>query len=167
MTTVVSKANEISKWNSRSGTVTSGDLDLSELLHPDTFLEAFRQRSAREYGLPINELKLRNEWSRGSVSSAKLPVRICNLLLEGAAFDGNHLVASSHDSSPFAVMPACTLAWVPGDETVAKEAVRLPLYFTSEREKVVTYLELPFSAGADREKWILASTALYLSSGAS
>ena len=48
--TVCSKAEEVQKWhsaaNQQGGSVLQGELDLSDLFHPDTFLGALRQMTA-------------------------------------------------------------------------------------------------------------------------
>ena len=46
---IMQKTNALSVWLEKvqSGSLLSGVLDLSELFHPDTFLNAFRQQTAR------------------------------------------------------------------------------------------------------------------------
>ena len=51
--TVVAKVSEVQKWKNASGSILSKDLDLSDLLHPGTFLGALRQETARQYRDPI------------------------------------------------------------------------------------------------------------------
>ncbi len=60
------------------------ELDLSDLLHPETFLGALRQLASRMYGVPMDELRLDNTWARGGGSSkAKASIRVAGMLLEG------------------------------------------------------------------------------------
>ena len=70
------------------------ELDLSDLFNPDTFLGALRQLTAREYHVSMDELKFSNAWSRGGVTSAKIPIRVSGLLIEGASFDVVKLIDS-------------------------------------------------------------------------
>ncbi len=66
------------------------ELDLSDLLHPDTFLGALRQLASRLYGVPMDELRLDNTWARGGGSSrAKASIRVAGMLLEGGSFKNN------------------------------------------------------------------------------
>jgi dynein heavy chain 2, cytosolic len=112
---VVSKVNEIQKWNNKidQGSLLKENIDLSDLFHPDTFLSALAQQTAREYGVSMSSLKLQSSWSKAGIAGAKLPIKINALELEGANFDGVRLTACVHDSPSIQVAPICTLAWVP------------------------------------------------------
>ena len=167
--TVVGKANEVQKWLGRvdSGSLLTGDLDLADLFHPDTFLGALRQLTAREFGMPMDELKLANSWNRSGLTGAKISISVVGMMLEGAAFDGNRLVASEHDSPTHSMAPGCVLAWVPDnlpDHYSREEAIRLPLYLNSERDKIVASLDLPCGSSGSQDKWLQSGTVLFLSS---
>jgi len=112
---VVLKVNEIQKWSTKveQGSLLKENIDLSDLFHPDTFLSALAQQTAREYGVSMSDLKLLSSWSRGGISGAKLAVKINALELEGATFDGVRLSESRHDSPNIQVAPTCSLAWTP------------------------------------------------------
>jgi dynein heavy chain 2 len=43
----------------------NNQVNLSDLLHPETFLNALRQRSARIFKVAINELKLVSSFDNG------------------------------------------------------------------------------------------------------
>ena len=103
---IVSKAGEIQKWVSRmdQGTLLKENLDLSDLFHPDTFLSALAQQSAREYNISMSNLKLSTSWSRGGVSGAKVSIKVSSLQLEAATFDGVRLTENSHDSPSIQVV---------------------------------------------------------------
>lgn len=64
------KASALLRWAERvqQKALLAGALDLSDLFHPETFLSALRQRSARGLGIAIDELKL-----VASFEAAKLP----------------------------------------------------------------------------------------------
>lgn len=174
---ICSKCARVQKWaelcGSGSGSLLQGELDLSDLFHPDTFLGALRQLASRLHGVPMDELRLVNSWSRGGVPS-KSSIRAAGLLLEGASFDGARLSASAHDSPPLAPVPPCALAWVPRGEAPAAEAeaaeaagkrIRLPLYLSGERERVVAHLGLPAGgAGGERDRWLQAGVVLFINS---
>jgi dynein heavy chain 2 len=60
----------------------------------------------------MSELHLVSSWS-SVIPSARLPVRVCGLHLEGATFKSSSLAAASPDSPSLELLPACILAWVP------------------------------------------------------
>ena len=174
---IVSKANRVEKWLSKvqQGSLlgNSDPLDLSDLFYPDTFLGALRQTTAREYDISMESLKLINSWStmsssshRGGVaSSAKLPIRVTGLVLEGGHFDGLRLTEASHHSPTFNATPICTMAWVPKQESGQyrdSEAIKLPMYHTSQREKILAFLDVPGGGGDQTNKWLQAGIVLFL-----
>lgn len=68
---VVRRAVAVEAWwgAAKSGALLSGaPLDLSDLFHPGTFLNALRQFSARQLGVPLDMLKLASCWDAGRVS---------------------------------------------------------------------------------------------------
>ena len=84
---IVAKVNRVEKWSSKANSLLQSNsnedpLDLSDLFHPDTFLGAFRQATARHYGVSMESLKLINSWSTGSsnrggvATTAKLPIKV-------------------------------------------------------------------------------------------
>ncbi|MEQ2306673.1 Cytoplasmic dynein 2 heavy chain 1, partial [Ameca splendens] len=138
-------------------------LDLSELFHPDTFLNALRQETARSIGCSMDSLVFLSSW-RSPVAQAKIQVKVGGLQLEGCRFDGVHLSENQHDSPSISAVPACHMAWAPqsstADSTDSEESIWLPLYTSSERVKLVTHVSLP--CGANPNQWIQAGAALFL-----
>jgi len=120
----------------------------------------------------MDKLILANSWASGGkgggVTGAKLSIRVASLMLEGATFDGQRLAASSHDSPTHATMPTCSLAWVPAQEKqTVVGSIALPLYFSSDRDKVVANLDVPCSGGGSdgqEEIWLLAGSVLFINS---
>ena len=162
---VVEKANAVQTWNSAvdSGKLLKNELNLADLFNPGTFLGALRQLTARQCQLSMDELKLANSWSRGGINNAKLGVKITGIRMEGATFDGIKLSDCSWDSPSAASAPPCTMAWIPDtspDHYRLNEAIRLPLYNTNLRDKILTFLQVP--SGGEENKWLQAGTVLYL-----
>uniref|UniRef100_A0ACB8FH32 Cytoplasmic dynein 2 heavy chain 1 n=1 Tax=Sphaerodactylus townsendi TaxID=933632 RepID=A0ACB8FH32_9SAUR len=56
-------------------TLLSDILDLSELFHPDTFLNALRQETARVMSCSVDSLKFTASW-KGQIREAKLQVQV-------------------------------------------------------------------------------------------
>ncbi len=164
--TLCHKADRVQQWHdlARQDALLRGDLTLSDLFHPDTFLGALRQLTSRQYGTAMDELRLVNAWSQGGLSGAKLVVRVTGLMLEGATFDGQRLSASAHDAPTFSVAPTCTLAWIPKEDDRKSgsqhTSLSLPLYFSNERERVVGHLQLP--SNGETDKWLLSGTVLFI-----
>ena len=138
-------------------------MNLSDLFNPATFLGALRQQTARECNLSMDELKLVNSWSRGGISNSKIPVKVTGIRMEGALFDGIKLSECSWDSPTYATTPTCTIAWIPdssSDHYRVNEAIKLPLYNTNLRDKILTFVQVP--SGGEEHKWLQAGTVLFL-----
>ncbi|KAM4627347.1 cytoplasmic dynein 2 heavy chain 1 [Polymixia lowei] len=162
---VVTRALALQSWVERAGreALLSDTLDLSDLFHPDTFLNALRQETARSMGCSMDSLKFVTSW-RSPITEAKLQVKVGGLQLEGCSFDGARLSENQHDSPSVSAVPSCYMAWVEqsssADSAVADESIWLPLYTSSERVKVVTQVSLP--CGANPSQWIQTGAALFL-----
>uniref|UniRef100_A0A3Q4HAW8 Cytoplasmic dynein 2 heavy chain 1 n=1 Tax=Neolamprologus brichardi TaxID=32507 RepID=A0A3Q4HAW8_NEOBR len=157
---VVTRALAIQSWVERANrqALLSDILDLSELFHPDTFLNALRQETARTMSCSMDSLVFVSSW-RSPIAQAKLQVKIGGLQLEGCSFDGVHLCENQHDSPSVSAVPTCYMAWVP-QVCTSEESICLPLYTSSERVKVVTHISLP--CGANPNQWIQCGAALFL-----
>ncbi|XP_056229968.1 cytoplasmic dynein 2 heavy chain 1 isoform X2 [Seriola aureovittata] len=162
---VVTRALAIQGWVERAGrqALLSDTIDLSELFHPDTFLNALRQETARSMGCSMDSLVFVSSW-RSPIAQAKLQVKVGGLQLEGCSFDGVHLCENQHDSPSVSAVPPCYMAWVPqnsaADSAASEESIWLPLYTSSERLKVVTHICLP--CGTNPNQWIQTGAALFL-----
>ncbi|XP_058489722.1 dynein cytoplasmic 2 heavy chain 1 isoform X1 [Solea solea] len=162
---VVTRAVAIQSWVERAGrqALLSDTLDLSELFHPDTFLNALRQETARHMGCSMDSLVFFSTW-RSPIPQAKLQVKVGGLQLEGCSFDGAHLCENQHNSPSVSAVPPCYMAWVPqssvADSAGSEETIWLPLYTSAERVKVVTHICLP--CGANPNQWIQTGAALFL-----
>ena len=64
-------------------------INLSDLFHPETFLNAFRQRNSRIMKVAIDELKLISEFSDAGVKEGTVALQ--GLWLQGSGFDGRQL----------------------------------------------------------------------------
>ncbi|XP_061575223.1 dynein cytoplasmic 2 heavy chain 1 isoform X3 [Cololabis saira] len=162
---VVTRALAMQSWVERASrqALLSDILDLSELYHPDTFLNALRQETARSMDCSMDSLVFASSW-RSPIAQTKLQVKVGGLQLEGCRFDGVHLSENQHDSPSVSAVPPCYMAWVPqnsnADPTASEETISLPLYTSSERLKVVTHVPLP--CGANPNQWIQTGAALFL-----
>ena len=65
------------------------DINLSEFLHPEAFINALRQKTAREKKIPIDELEIVSDFKE---TPGEISAKIVGLFLQGADFDGEKLV---------------------------------------------------------------------------
>ncbi|MFT7803200.1 cytoplasmic dynein 2 heavy chain 1 [Arapaima gigas] len=161
---VVARAVAIQGWVERAerNTLTSDTLDLSELFHPDTFLNALRQETARSMGCSMDSLKFVASW-KTRIPEAKLQVKVGGLQLEGCSFDGSRLSENQHESPSVSAVPPCHMAWIPqgaSDCYPPEECISLPVYASAERVHIVTTVQLP--CGANPDRWVQMGAALFL-----
>ncbi|KAJ6654772.1 hypothetical protein lerEdw1_006558 [Lerista edwardsae] len=161
---VVARALAIQNWvgKAEKQTLLSDTLDLSELFHPDTFLNALRQETARVMGCSVDSLKFTASW-KGQIREAKLQVKISGLQLEGCSFDGNRLSENQHDSPSVSSVLPCYMTWIPQDAHgpySPEDCISLPLYTSAERDCVVTNIDVP--CGGNQDQWIQCGAALFL-----
>eukprot|EP00050_Salpingoeca_kvevrii_P020215 m.95860 g.95860 ORF g.95860 m.95860 type:complete len:4292 (+) comp8765_c0_seq1:164-13039(+) len=166
---LVKKTMALGSWAERAaaGTLLKTPIDFSQLFHPDVFLNALRQQTARIIKCSIDNLRCDCSWLATGVSGSMVQVPIDNLMLEGCIFDGTRLSETQRESSSVNPAPKCHIAWVPNDSPPAippNEAISLPVYFTPAREKIVTRLSVP--CGSDASKWMLSGAAFYLKDNA-
>ncbi|XP_075054902.1 cytoplasmic dynein 2 heavy chain 1 [Mixophyes fleayi] len=161
---LVSRTVAIQNWveKAEKQTLLSDTLDLSELFHPDTFLNALRQETARTMNCSMDNLRFVASW-KGRIHEAKLQVKISGLQLEGCSFDGNSLSENEHDSPSVSLVPPCYMAWISQQSTgtySSEECISLPVYTSAERDRVVTNIDVP--CGTSQNRWIQCGAALFL-----
>ncbi|XP_043928516.1 cytoplasmic dynein 2 heavy chain 1 isoform X1 [Protopterus annectens] len=161
---LVARALAIQNWveKAEKQTLLSDTLDLSELFHPDTFLNALRQETARVMGCSMDSLKFVAAWN-GRIKDAKLQVKIGGLQLEGCSFDGNQLSANQHDSPSVSSVLPCYMAWIAQNASgpySPYDCISLPLYTSAERDRLVTNINIP--CGGNQDQWIQCGAALFL-----
>ena len=66
----------------------------------------------RELKCAMDSLKFVCSW-KGSVSGARLAVKVGGLQLEGCTFDGQRLSENQRDSPIVSSIPNCVVAWIP------------------------------------------------------
>lgn len=97
----------LSKWNDKRGTLLHEQLDLSDVFHPEVFLNALRQRTARKLKIALNELELATDFDMAQLEN---PVKLKGLLLQGCGFEGGRFVdapANLPEFTPLPVMGLC------------------------------------------------------------
>lgn len=140
-------------------------IDLSDLFHPETFLNALRQRSARGLGIAIDELKLVSSFEQAKLTG-KTTIQLDALALQGCEFDGRRMVDirdAGGNSRELIMLPPCYIAWIGQSEPdpyPAESTVRTPIYHALDREELLCTIEAPNSGEASAR--IIAGVALFL-----
>ncbi|GMH82520.1 hypothetical protein TrST_g11065 [Triparma strigata] len=164
---IVAKTVALKRWKKRvrSGDLLKDPIDLSELFRAGTFLEAFRQQSARDQGVAMDSLVLESSWdARKGISGAVLPIMIEGLLLQGAVFNGDYLSEPAANAKEVVTAPPVTVAFVERDDGRGgrdRGNISVPIYMTLTREKFLTEVKIPCSDG-EEGAWILSGCALML-----
>lgn len=118
----VQNALRFQKWLLRaeasSQFLSSDDtLNLADLLNPSIFLNAFRQQTARQLNVAIDQLRLTSNWPRNNRgvehSLGGLAITIGHLQLEGAMFEEGRLTACHATSPTSTTLPDIQIAWKP------------------------------------------------------
>uniref|UniRef100_A0A8C4JN30 Cytoplasmic dynein 2 heavy chain 1-like n=1 Tax=Dromaius novaehollandiae TaxID=8790 RepID=A0A8C4JN30_DRONO len=161
---LVARALAIQNWveKAEEQKLLADTLDLSDLFHPETFLNALRQETARVMSCSVDSLKFTASW-KGRIQEGKLQVKISGLQLEGCSFDGKRLSENLHDSPSVSSVLPCYMAWIPQDAYgpySPEECISLPVYTTVERDHVVTNIDVP--CGGNQDQWIQCGAALFL-----
>lgn len=161
---LANRRKSLMEWQnaSQSGKLLFRELDLSELLHPSTFLNALRQQSARELQCSMDALVLQSCWEKNKQDDVKW-YELKNLLLQGASFEGQVLLEAISNAPELVLVPPCHIAFVrgsSGERIMSENQIHVPLYYSPNREKLLCEVAMPISG--ERSRWILAGVALFL-----
>lgn len=173
---IVRKRIALLKWKSASakGNLLSEPLALGDLFNPATFVNALRQQSARLLNTAIDRVQMISSWTKDAKSLGKqcpLPCTLTGLLLQGAAFNGGALQEPAPEASEITSAPQVHFGFVPVDKSKDSDpsskgpnddGVEIPVYLNPSREEFLMEFVMPIGK-TDKNKWILAGTALYLS----
>lgn len=149
----------------QQGQLLQSGVDLGDLFHPETFLNALRQKSARRLKLAIDELKLVSSFEADKVPGEGA-VKLDGLWLQGCEFDGRRLIDlrdQGGTSAEVVSLPPCYAAWVSSNDNdpyPAQSVAEVPVYHSLDREKLLCTLKLANSG--DSTGRVLAGVALFL-----
>jgi len=163
---LVGRAAAVAEWkqNVERGSFSKQKLDLSELFHPDTFLNALCQQTARALKRPMDELRLVASWDATDLKKrSPMAVDIAGLLAQGGGVDNGRLVDVTADAPAVQPVPPCTIAWLAPEESdpyPEQSSVGIPVYFSTDRERLLSEFKLICN---DKASWILTGCAMFLS----
>jgi len=160
------KASALRGWISKvtNGSLLKSGVSLSDLFHPETFLNALRQKAARQLKYAIDELKLVSSFEAGKVN-LQTGAQLEGLFLQGCEFDGarlNDIKDTSGSSSELTLLPSCNIAWVRREDQdpYGQGTVNVPVYLQIDREKLLCTFNVPNQG--DEWKRIIGGVALFL-----
>ena len=133
------------------------DINLSEFLHPEAFINALRQKTAREKKIPIDELEIVSDFKE---TPGEISAKIVGLFLQGADFDGEKLVDIQGNQSEIINMPKCFFRFIKEKNRNTGDEIDIPIYENLFREHFICSLGFRFNGQI--EKVILKGIALCL-----
>jgi len=112
-------------------------------LHPETFLNALRQRSARIFKVAINELKLVSSFDLSKLDKQGA-IALEGLWLQGCSFDKTQLVDIKGQTNEIIMLPVCAISWISqsSQDPSAGSTVEVPVYYSLDREKLLCTLKV-------------------------
>jgi Dynein heavy chain. len=144
---------------------------LSDLFHPQTFLNALRQRSARRLQIAIDELKLISTLENKRLGDTS--VQLEGLWLQGSDFNGKALADCSHGThsdsavaSELLALPVCSIAWIgknQSDPYPESATADIAVYHALDREQLLCTLRIPTEG--DLAARTISGAALFLDGG--
>ncbi|ESN99131.1 hypothetical protein HELRODRAFT_66985, partial [Helobdella robusta] len=165
MRTLIKKTSSIFKWKEKveKGRLLDNTIDLSDLLRPESFINAHRQLSSRSVNSSIDNVCMECSWHQGNKSGNRT-LKLKGLKLEGCNFDGNKLTEKRGHEPVYSEVPECHISW-----TIKKTAnydldyhnrLYIPVYSDTTRNTLVTYLYVPINE--DKSKWIQFRPAFFI-----
>ena len=114
---------------------------MSDLFHPEVFLNVLRQKTARRLLCSINEMKLLCSFEQGVLHGEEL-LQAKGMLLQGCGFESGsgRLVDPPKDLPEFLPMPVCYLSWAAKeakDPYSEAETGVVPVFASSTREHIL------------------------------
>jgi dynein heavy chain 2 len=126
------KITALKKWIERTTTqkLLLETLNLSELFHPEVFLNALRQKTARKLNEPLNTLKLQVDFDAGRLKSPII-VKLGGLLLQGCGFQNNMMVDPPANLQEFTSLPTLAVCFVAksSPENYPKDQLAVPYHY--------------------------------------
>ncbi|XP_049522370.1 LOW QUALITY PROTEIN: cytoplasmic dynein 2 heavy chain 1-like [Dermacentor silvarum] len=155
---VAGRAHALAQWCFGQGQ----QLHLGQLLRPGAFLSAWRQQTARQTGLAVDELQLEAWWEAGE-DRPPLWATLVGLQCEGGLLEDTRLRPCRPGAPSLLPVPPCSAAWMrKGTRKRSGGSVAsLAVYTNTERQELVASLSVPCEGSP--QQWLLSGTALFLS----
>ncbi|CUG86360.1 dynein heavy chain, putative, partial [Bodo saltans] len=139
-------------------------VNLKHFLRPHTFLNAFRQYTARKTNEPLVNLVLAAYMSGAVGASGGVSATIKGeaLRLQGAMIRGSGITAVDNNAPSSAPFTDVLVSWVRSEKFSTGQYVSIPMYSNTQRELLVMEVQVPCASAEERNRWILGGVALFL-----
>lgn len=98
--------------NAMNDSLLKMNVNLAELLHPEAFISALRQKSARIKKIPIDQMSISCDFGNTGSAHNEVSAKISGLFLQGSNFDGKRLIEITGNQSEIMNLPIMNLFWV-------------------------------------------------------
>ncbi|KZC10148.1 Cytoplasmic dynein 2 heavy chain 1 [Dufourea novaeangliae] len=157
--------------------ISSSVIDMSRLARPRAFLTVLKQHTARETRQPLENLRLRVNWTENRRNNDwKIFLVIEGLLISGALIEDGNLKDLDANAASVAAAPSCQIAFLP--ETYTEESaaanvmgdyvrnseddiLSIPVYANSQRDMLICSLPIRCRK-EDQDDWLRRGVAFYL-----
>ncbi|XP_072143695.1 cytoplasmic dynein 2 heavy chain 1 [Dermacentor andersoni] len=155
---VAGRAHALAQWHFGQGQ----QLHLGQLLRPGAFLSSWRQQTARQMGMAVDELQLEAWWEAGE-DRPPLWATLVGLQCEGGLLEDTRLRPCRPGAPSVLPVPPCSAAWMRKGTRKHSgcSVVSLAVYTNTERQELVATLSVPCEGSP--EQWLLSGAALFLS----
>ncbi|XP_075742036.1 dynein cytoplasmic heavy chain beethoven [Rhipicephalus microplus] len=155
---VAGRARALAQWHFGQGQ----QLHLGQLLRPGAFLSAWRQQTARQTGLAVDELQLEAWWQAGE-DRPPLWATLVGLQCEGGLLEDTRLRSCRPGAPSVLPVPPCSAAWMRKGtrQYSGGSVVSLAVYTNTERQELVASLSVPCEGSP--QQWLLSGAAMFLS----
>ncbi|EGR34655.1 hypothetical protein IMG5_004580 [Ichthyophthirius multifiliis] len=160
------RVSQLKKWleNTKNNTLVNNSVNLADLFHPDVFLNAVRQKSARLMKKPLNDLKIVCSFDNKKIQSlCPIVIKVSNLLLQGCNIEGEFLQDGGSDIPEFICLEELYFGFVEkkqGDIYDQKSLGEFPIFANIFREQLIAKVNLPIKGCFNKK--VLAGVAIIL-----
>ena len=155
------KTLKIEKLKNQPNNIKSNPLNFNDLFNPISFLNAFRQQIARSSKTSIDNLHLVNSWNASDIHSPNR-LAIDGLILQGCKFDGERISDSVAENPTFTNVPTLYITFADSSKDSLNNYHKVPIYESTSREKIISYLLVPTLGLEDEQRLILSGSAFFI-----
>jgi dynein heavy chain 2 len=130
-------------------TVLNSNINLSEFLHPEAFLSALRQKTARKNKIPIDQMLINCDFEANPYKGEIIFAKITGLFLQGSDFDGSRLIEITGNKSEILSLPTLNIFWKKLNSEQNSGTMDIPVYENIFREHFICKFKIPISGKLD------------------
>lgn len=135
------------KWLEKvsNSTLLSDGLNITELFHPEIFMNACRQRFSRKLKIPIDELQMISTFNEAQVEGVDV-IKLKGLLIQGCVVNRNYMLQEGPKNLPeFVELPPLFISFVSTQNySEASKTAEFPVFTSESREKMLFSVRLPY-----------------------